>query len=140
MPLLDGTQGIKPCKWRSGMNIEVCKQCPRQHCWLCFDFGDVTPYEKLFGMGNGRTATVTTFEDFLHLEIKMASHFVIEQKNGIIKVSKYMEMYGPFLDWDECIRYGYPFIKYVEEAVLKKDDKCLCYAEHLVYDLNKENG
>ena len=122
------------------MNIEICKNCPRKHCWLCFDFGELTIYEKLFGMDEKRKAVITTVRGHLDYDTKNEAHLVLEQDNGKFSISKYMDRWSSFFDWDECIKYGYPFYRFMEEGILKKGDKCPCYAEHLVCDLNKDKS
>ena len=117
------------------MNIEVCKQCPRQHCWLCFDFGELTFWEKLLGVNEERKAVITTVSGSLSFDRKNEAHLVLEQSNGKLSISKYMDRWSSFFEWEEGIEYGYPFHRFMEEGMLKKDDKCPCYAEHLVYDL-----
>lgn len=120
------------------MNVEVCKSCSREHCYLCFDFGDITTYEILFGLNDGRKAVVSTVNKYLSFDTKDKAHLVLEKKDGEICVSKYMNRWSSFFDWDECIKYGYPFKRFMDEGTLKEGDRCLCYTEQKIEEWNKE--
>ena len=134
------------------MNEEVCRKCHMPFCMMLFDLS-VWFEESPEALGNGVTILRYTKRDevkhvplmiftdrreWLQLPKQYAycAHTIIQKSNGKLLFEK--NAWVGDVDnssHEPCRRFD--FGKYM----LDKENgmKCPCYAEHLVYDLNKGN-